>query len=351
MSAALDARIAAIAAAAKAWQDPEFMPRAKAAHATLSAPNRFTEEAVAFAVNQQKHHLASPKKLRGWFGDGDGSSERVRIGIAPEGATPLDGLRALAAVWLAGHDPVVRVPASSPHLLPAFAESVASEGDLSTAFAADDAQVLSQTDALLVAGPHDAVDAWREQAVGAGIPAERLHLSTRRTTVAVIDGTEDFDARIGLAEDILLHEGLGEANVALLWAPKGIDADPYFEAFSGFRQIMPAHADTDGVLEMPRAFLKAAKQPYAWGDGVLVSRGDPDVQTAGHLRWAEYDSLDAVTAWIDAHQNALGGVVATEAVARRVQIPPALHIKPGDAHRSRLGTAADRALMAFVRSL
>ncbi|MEO1075132.1 MAG: hypothetical protein AAFX41_04085 [Bacteroidota bacterium] len=351
MSSALDARIAAIAAAAKAWQDPEFAARAKAAQATLSAPNRFTEEAVAFAVNQQMHHLASPNKLRTWLGGDEGSSGLARVGIVPEGTVPLDGVRALVAVWLAGHEPVVALPTSSPHLLPAFAASVASEGGPATDFAVDDGHVLRQADALLVAGTQGAVDAWRDRATAAGLPAERLHLRPRRITVAVIDGSEDFDARIGLAEDILLHEGLAEGNVVLLWAPYGLDADPYFEAFSGFRQVMPAHADTDGVLEMPRAFLKAAKQPYAWGDGVLVSRGDPDVQTAGHLRWAEYGSVDAVTTWIDAHQNALGGVVASEAVARRVQIPPTLHIKPGDAHRSRLGTAADRALMAFVRSL
>ncbi|MEM6782695.1 MAG: hypothetical protein AAF624_03060 [Bacteroidota bacterium] len=342
-------RLAALAAAAKAWQDPEFEPREKAVRATLAAPNRFTEEAIAFAVNHHMHQLGSPTKLRTW--QGDARSTAVRVGLIPEGAVPLDGVRALAAAWLSGHQPVVRLPVSSPYLLRAFAETVQAEGGPPSRFAVDDVHALTQSEALVLVGRAEVVRAWHVLAAEAAIAPERIHARTRRFTIAVIDGTEDFDTRIRLAEDILLHEGLGEANVVLLWAPGDLDADPFFEALSGFRQIMPAHADTEGVLEMPRAFLKAAKQPYAWGDGVLVSRGDPDVQAPGHLRWVVFDAPEHVVSWAIAHRDRLGGVVATGAVAKRLGIPDDLRVEPGDAHRPRLGTPSDRALMAFLNGL
>ncbi|MEL7363937.1 MAG: hypothetical protein AAFN13_17810, partial [Bacteroidota bacterium] len=90
---------------------------------------------------------------------------------------------------------------------------------------------------------------------------------------------------------------------------------------------------------------------YAWGDGVLVSRGEPDVQTAGHVRWVSYATPDEVVAWTTAHRHQLGGVVATEAVAARVAISDDLRVEPGEAHRARLGSPADHALMAFLSNV
>ncbi|MEM8557661.1 MAG: hypothetical protein AAGG50_07545 [Bacteroidota bacterium] len=350
-------RLAAVTAAARAWQDPDFPTRAEAVVSTLGAPNRFTEEAMAYAINHQMHQLGSPKKLAAWIEPVQSTAPAlpVSVGIAAEGAVPLDALRAMMGVWLAGHAPVVRLSATSPHLLRAFAETIAAEAGSASAepitFAVDDAHLLTPSTALIASGDADTCASWTERGAETGLDSERVLLHPRGTTVAVIDGTEDFEERVALAEDVLLHEGLSPANVALLWAPVGLDPDPYFEAFSGFRQVMPAHPDTDGVLEMPRAFLKAADLPYAWGDGVLVSRGAPDVQQPGHLRWSEYETPDAVQSWIAAHRAGLHGVVAASRVTERLRIAPDLHIAPGEAHRERLCSAADRALIDFLARL
>src|SRR5690625_7578985 len=57
-----------LARVAERWRDPDYEPRAAAVEETLAAPNRFTEEAVAFAVNQQKA-LVTPDAPDSWLGD------------------------------------------------------------------------------------------------------------------------------------------------------------------------------------------------------------------------------------------------------------------------------------------
>ena len=87
-----------------------------------------------------------------------------------------------------------------------------------------------------------------------------------------------------------------------------------------FRAVFPAHADTPGTLQMQQAFLEAGDQPHAYGEGLefLVSRGAPEVQRPGHLRWVEYDALPEVRTWITGHRADLECVVARPGMLDRV---------------------------------
>ena len=64
----LDDRIAALAATARAWRDPDHPARAEAVRQTLGHHPLYTAEAVAFALNQAMH-AATEKALRRWIGD------------------------------------------------------------------------------------------------------------------------------------------------------------------------------------------------------------------------------------------------------------------------------------------
>ncbi len=49
--------IAGLDRVAKRWIDIEYPIRVQAMNATLSAPNRFTEESLHFAINQQMNEI------------------------------------------------------------------------------------------------------------------------------------------------------------------------------------------------------------------------------------------------------------------------------------------------------
>lgn len=312
------ARLRAVAEAAAAWRDPDHAARREAVAATLEAPNRFTEEAIAFAINQQMEQL-KPDALADWVAGRWVSGARP-IGVLNAGNIPLVGLQDLLAVLLTGHRYVGTVSSKSPHLLPAFAEALgARHPSMPMAFVEADV-LFGRCEAVLATGSDETIDWVTAQCDRHDIPAPRRLLRGHRYSVAVIDGAEHEGDREDLAEDALLHEGYGCRNTAIIWAPTDLAPDPYLEAMALFRGIFPVHPELPGTLQMQQAFLEATDQPHAYGEGLefLVSRGAPEPQRPGHIRWAEYESLDTVTAWIEAHRDRLQRVTARPALAEQL---------------------------------
>ena len=326
-----DRRIAALAETARAWRDPEHAPRREAAARTLAANPLFTEEAVAFALNQASHAATEPA-LRRWLGEA-GASAPALVGVWADDPEPLAGWRDLLAVVLMGHRAAVRLPETSPSLLPAFYRAVRErDPSVAVAFSEAWAALPDGIAAVFGEGSDEAMGALAALCDAAGLAPERRRLRGEHLTVAVLDGRETAEERIGLAEDALLYAE-ARRRPALVWAPAGLSPDPLLDAFGGFREVFPAPAALEGRLQMPRAFLKAAGTAHAWGDGFLVSKGPPEPQSAGHLRWSEYDDLAAVQAWLGAHP--VGLVVAAPRVTERLAWSGAW-VAPGEAHRPRL---------------
>lgn len=326
----LDERIAALAATARAWRDPEHSARAEAARRTLAHHDLYTAEALAFAVNQAMH-AAAEVSLRRWVGRYE-ATESARVAVWAGDPEPLAGWRDVLAVALSGHRAVVRQPETSPFFLPAFFEEVR-QHDPSLDVRFEDWETPPEgSDIVLGSGTDEAMDRLEARCDAAGVGAARRRLRGEGLTVAVADGKELADERIGLAEDALLYAE-ARRRVRVLWAPEGTSPDPLLDAFSGFRELFPAPPPLDGRLQMPRAFLEAAGTSHAWGPGFLVSRGAPEPQPAGHLRWSEYRGLDEVRTWLG--EARVGLVVAAPRVAKRLGWDGPT-VVPGDAHRPRL---------------
>ncbi|GIV59828.1 MAG: hypothetical protein KatS3mg043_0917 [Rhodothermaceae bacterium] len=337
-----------LARVARAWRDPDHPARAEAVERTLAAPNRFTEEAVAFAVNQRMHALTH-EAVAGWMKPATGPPRTV--GVLHAGSEPLEGLEALLAVVLAGHRYRGVVAAASPGLLPAFvAEVRAAAPELPARFVPDDV-LWDEAEALIAYGDESRQEQVRAACRLHGLPSGRCLCVPSGFAVAVLDGQETAAERERLAEDVLLYEGLSPRNVALVWAPRDLSPDPYLEAFALFRSVFPPHPGTPGALQMQKALLEAFGVPHAYGEGpsFLVSKGAPEVQSPGHLRWSEYDRLDDVRRWVAAHRAVLTGVVARPAVRRA--LPPDLPVvPPGEMHRPALDDLG-AAIRSFLATL
>jgi hypothetical protein len=334
----------AVAQAAANWQDPDYERRAEAVAKTLDAPNRFTEQAVAFAINQQMR-LLTPDALRTWI-DGRRAPTSRRIAVRHAGTVPLAGFADLLAVLLTGHRYVGVLAEASPYLLPAFVEEIQARAEaLPDQFASRD-EALEDADGVLASGDEETLTTLAEQARKEGMPDQRCFWRPQRYTVALVDGNESDDEREGLAEDALLHDGRGARSVAVLWAPAGTAPDPYFGAFAQFRGVFPAHDDLPGALQMPQAFLDAADEPHAYAEDLqfLISRGDPEPQQPGHVRWVPYDERQEAVQWIREHEDALEAVVVREGLQDQLPaLPEALPVvAPGEAHRPPLSALGGR---------
>lgn len=331
--------IEALAQTARRWRDPDHPARAEAVARTLGVDNRFTTEAIAFALNQQLHQL-TPAALHRWHG-GRQTPAPCTVGVLHPGNLPMVALQDFLAVLLAGHRYLGVLSSRCPFLLPAFVQEVrAVFPDLPARFGTLD-DVWREAGALLATGSDETMAEIAAACDAHDLSPARRLLRGHRYGVAVLDGRETAQEREGLAEDVWLHEGYGCRNVALVWAPMGTAPDPYLAAFAAFRGVFPAHASTPGALRMQQAFLQALGQPHAWGEGLefLVSRGEPQVQRPGHLRWVEYTDLAEVRVWLDAHRHAVQVVVARPAVAEHLR---PISVEPlGEAQRPPLDWQPD----------
>lgn len=343
--------LTAIARAARSWRDPAYPARVEAVDRTLTLENRFTPEALAFAINQQMHLLREPD-LEAWV-NGRSAPESRRIGVLSAGNLPFVELQDFLAVILLSHAYRGVLSSKSPYLLPAFVKDVRRNApDLDVQFLRWE-ELLSQVDAIIATGTDETRDEVAAACDAAQMAPRNRLLRGNGFGVAVLDGSEDEDELEGLAEDALLHEGLGCRNVALIWAPAETPPDRLLEAMAHFRAVFPAHEQTTGALAMPRAFLDAVGASHAYGEGLefLLSKGDPEVQQPGHLRWAEYRSLEEPVEWIQQQFKQIQVVVASERVARL--LPPTFPlIRPGEAQRPPLDWKPDgKDVIEFLTSL
>lgn len=344
--------VRAASAAADAWTDPDYDHRKVAVEETLEAANTFTEEAVAFAVNQQMS-LLTEEALETWTG-GRSASFPCTVGVLNAGNIPLVGLQDFLAVILTGNRYLGSVSSKSPALLPAF---VADLCRFAPDIAADFAllpELLVGADALIATGSDETI-AWLRDGARAPAPGDAQDETTGKAhdipparclfrghsfAVGVLDGKERADTYERLAEDVLLHEGFGCRNVAVMWAPRGLAPDDLLEAMARFRGVFPAHERTAGRLAMQRALLEAVDASHAYGEGLefLVSRGEPEIQSPGHLRWVEYDDIADVNAWLGKQPVQL--VVAASRVQKRLAFR-GLFLTPGKAQRPALDWRPD----------
>ena len=341
----------ALADVAAKWREPDHPPRKEAVDATVRAPNRWTEEALDYALNRWMQGLTQ-EALTDWLGDSE-PEESTIVGVLHGAAEPLEGLREAVAVWSSGHAYLGHVPEASPTLLPRFARELKQHDDTLDAEFVEEEHLFNQATALMAQPDRDEADTIHARCEDHGLPEDRRLVRPTQLVIAVLDGHEGEDARGGLAEDLLLYEGGGHRRLALIWAPSDLPPDPYLEAMARFRGVFPAHEDTPGALQMQKAFLEARDEPRAFAEGLefLVSRGAPDFpQPGGHIRWTEYDDLDEVDAWIDDRRDELFSVVARDPL--HDQLPATWPLRsPGDLHMPPLDDEEGAAIATFVRGL
>ncbi|MEM6647753.1 MAG: hypothetical protein AAF730_16020 [Bacteroidota bacterium] len=295
--------IDALRAVADRWSDPDHPPRQAALAHVLESDAPFTEEAITFAINQAMYRLG--EDVTHTAPDSGG-----RVAIQTDEQIPLARFRDAIFALVAGD----RIQLVHPD-------------PLEVAFWT---QVNESASSDCVAFEADEPTRWVKRQADPEPDAIRL-----RYGVAVVGEREAAEVWEGLAEDMLLHEGFGEANVRLLFAPESSTPDALLDHLAQMRGVLPAHPATPRRLKMPQAFLTAAKTPHGYGEGLefLVSRGEAEVQEPAHIRWVPYASLDEVRTWLRAHRADLSHIVST--------LPLGLPtIDPGTAHRQPLLAAA-----------
>lgn len=302
--------ITALVKAACIWSDLNQPCRIDAVQSTLTVSNSFTEAALEFAIDQQMNQLTE-SALVNWIGD-QKPSQVHQVGVINAGNVPFVGLQDLLAVLLCGHSYAGVLSSKSPYLLPAFVQTVRDLGaDLEVSFV-DRRAMWQRVQVVIATGSDPAIAQISSRARESGIPANKCLFRSNRFGIAILDGQETDRDLDDLALDVLLHEGMGCRNVALIFAPESLKPDQLLTHFAQMRGVFPAHPSTPGRLERQRAYLVAVNQPHAYGDGLefLISKGPSDAQSPGHVRWVEYSGFDEIVDCVEGLLNRIQCIVA-----------------------------------------
>lgn len=332
------------------WRDPQYGPRAEAVEATREAPNRWTPEVLEYALNRWMQSITA-ESLEPWLGSG-GAGDGKTVGVLHGTAEPTEGIRELLAAVGVGHNYLGAAAGGAAALVPAFANDLGQRISDMSVRVTSPASVYAGSDAVMAQPSWNDADAVREECSAHGLASENVFLRPARLAVGVLDGHESDDECDRFAEDLLLYEGQGHRRLAVLWAPRDLEPDPYLRAMARFRGAFPGHPDTPGALEMKKAFLEARDEPHAYASGLefLVSRGDPEPQSPGHFRWAEYDDLGTVREWLGEEGDRVSAVVAREGLHEQLPVDGVTRT-PGDLHFPSLDDEEGEDIVRFVRSL
>ncbi len=151
-------------------------------------------------------------------------------------------------------------------------------------------------DAVIATGSDNANRYFRTRY--AGIPSL---LRGSRQSVAVLSGRETEAQWSGLSDDIWAYSGLGCRSVSLLFLPRG--AEPKLQ--------MPAvNSKYKNNYIQQKALFEMQGLPFRdLGAALLVEeRAFPNALS--RINCSYYDSLDEVSAWLEAHDNELQCVVS-----------------------------------------
>ena len=295
-------------------------------------------------------HLAG-EGLAGWVSSFEPAPEPVTVTVLNPGNIPMVGLQDWLAVVFMGHHYAGVLSSRDALLLPAFVKDVASILDEPMGQFCGLEQALTLSKAVIASGSDETMEQIQQRCHQQGIPASNQLLRGHRFSLAVLDGSESDDELVALAEDMLLHEGLGCRSVVLLWAPELLEPDAVLDALAVFRGTFPAHSESAGSLRMQQAFLAATAQSHAYGEGLefLVSKGPPEVQSPLHIRWSIYENYDEVVQWINAHAPQIQLVISKSPLSTNPGIPV---LPPGSAQRPRLGWKPDgKDILEFLSQL
>lgn len=140
-------------------------------------------------------------------------STRYRLGLILAGNIPAAGFHDVLMLVLSGVSGRVKCSHQDKVLIPAFYDAVLDQ-DIPFQFT----DTISEVDALIASGSNLTTrhlsHTWRD------IP---VLLRGNRYSVGILTGNERREELMGLAQDLLLYNGLGCRNVSQLYVPEGYD--------------------------------------------------------------------------------------------------------------------------------
>ncbi len=197
--------------------------------------NWFTVENQLLAIRAIAHEFLEENKLRNWAKNYsiENNSTPKRIGIIPAANIPLVWFHDVLSIFISGNISVIKLSERDPYILPFLVKKM-EEIQKGSSFLFEFVSNLKvdDLDAIITTGSNNS-SRYFEYYFNK-IPNI---IRKNRTSISVLDGSENQEELLLLANDIMQYFGLGCRNVSKVYVPRDYDFNNLLEAIHTFKNF------------------------------------------------------------------------------------------------------------------
>lgn len=158
-----------------------------------------------------------------------------RVGLVMAGNIPMVGFHDMLCIFVSGHRQLIKLSSKDDVLIPHLVSKLI-EWDNEVEELIEFADKLTNCEAYIATGSNNS-SRYFDYYFG-----KFPHIIRRnRTSVAVLDGTENSHEMEALADDVQMYFGLGCRNVTKLYVPEGYNFEPLLQALNKYEHFMDYH--------------------------------------------------------------------------------------------------------------
>lgn len=259
-----------------------------------------SEEDIDYAIEAICDQYLDPNKVAEWLADYPSlpTTEPKVVGVVAAGNIPLAAFFDIFCVVAAGHRCRLKFSSKDSVLLPAICQALAQQ----LGWPIEIMALGDKVDALIASGSDTAMNSISQ--LYGNIPTL---LRGHRSSVALLDGSEEDEDIALLTNDIFRYNSMGCRNVTLIFAPHSLPTERIVRALATGRQMV-----AQGYLNNYRQAVATAMltgREIINGGHFVVQECQEFPTMLAQLNIVHYNTLAEVQEWIAAHDNHIQCIV------------------------------------------
>jgi hypothetical protein len=240
----------------------------------------FTPFSVTTALGTIAEFLTEDS-LKKWVKNYNLSTSGKRVGVVLAGNIPFVGFHDVLCILVSGNIAFIKMSSKDQVLMNFILEKlVAAEPDFAPQIVVT--EQLKNFDAVIATGS-DNTSRYFEFYFG-----KYPHIIRKnRTSVAILDGTENKQDLAELGKDVFTYFGLGCRNVSKLYVPQGYSFNHLFESWEGYADIIHHHKYCNNY-DYQKSILLVNRQEFLDNGFVIVQQSDKIVSPISVVYYETY---------------------------------------------------------------
>jgi Acyl-CoA reductase (LuxC). len=258
----------------------------------------FTEEFVNLATTNIVKEFLQKEQLLNWVHHYrlDDNIQPKNVGIVMAGNIPLVGFHDFLCVFISGHKQIIKLSSKDDVLLKHLVEKLAElEPAINQYITITDR--LNNCDAYIATGSNN-TSRYFEFYFGRYPSIIRKN----RTSVAVLQGSEDAGTLELLADDVHSYFGLGCRNVTKLFVPEGYDFVPLLTAFRKYNYFGD-HPKYKNNYDYYLAILIMNNIFYMTNESIILRESEQLFSPISQVNYSFYTTPESVKKQLDSRND------------------------------------------------